>query len=67
MGDLLVLRGYHVLMSEWYPIERYGDRHRWKELKKFPCNYDADSWGNFIAFREHGELERFLREFAPTA
>lgn len=48
----LLEKGYHVLISEWHPILRYGIRHEWRRLAKYPCELgDAKAWGNLLAFR----------------
>ena len=61
LAEDLVERGYEVLVSEWYPIERYGaygDTHRWRALKRYPTELvDGDAWGNLIAGRS---VERFV-------
>lgn len=50
---LLRARGYHVLVSEWHPVRRYGERHRWRRFvdpdRGRPA---AGSWGNLIAGAE---------------
>ncbi len=49
--DYLVNRGYSVYVSEWHPIIRYGIRHDWLGLKKYPCKLESDkAWGNLLAF-----------------
>ena len=45
-------KGYTVLVSEWHPIERYGIRHSWHRISRWPCRIPRDSWGNLIAFSE---------------
>jgi FkbM family methyltransferase len=56
LGDLLVKQGYTVLLSEWYPINRYGGNHQWKRIKEYPCDLDDEKgWGNFIAFKKSYE------------
>lgn len=53
IGDLLLSKGYTVFASEWWPIERYGTRHRWRTIKPFPCELDdPKGWGNFVAFTD---------------
>ena len=42
-------RGYSVLLSEWHPIERYGIRHSWRRLRRYPTEISEHAWGNFIA------------------
>lgn len=60
-GDLaqyLVDRGYSVFASEWYPIERYGVRHQWRRLLRWPAEIPADAWGNLVAFIDPPDSER---------
>jgi FkbM family methyltransferase len=52
MADYLVARGYRVIVSEWYPIERYGVAHKWRRHAEYPCSLeDSTGWGNLIAVR----------------
>ncbi len=53
MADGLVARGYTVYLSEWHPIVRYGGRHDWRQVSRYPAPLGSDdAWGNLIAFRE---------------
>ena len=53
MARYLNERGYTVLVSEWHPIVRYGVRHDWHRLVRYPCELnDPSAWGNLIAFLE---------------
>ena len=53
LGDYLLGRGYDVYLSEWYPIERYGIEHRWRCIRRYPCETGVPScWGNFIALQK---------------
>jgi len=55
MADYLQDKGYAVYVSEWYPIQRYGVRHQWRSLRKYPCELtDPAAWGNLLAI--HGEV-----------
>lgn len=46
-------RGYHVMVSEWYPVEAYGGPHRWRRFMPYPCELaDPRAWGNLIALAE---------------
>jgi FkbM family methyltransferase len=53
MISFLEEKGYHVILSEWFPIVEYGMSHKWKsfstenllELDK------SKNWGNLIAYR----------------
>lgn len=51
--EYLKEREYNVLISEWYPIIEYGQKHRWK---RFVTDYaritDSDAWGNIIAVKK---------------
>lgn len=50
LADSLVERGYEVLVSEWFPIERYGIQHRWRRFARYPTALrDPRAWGNLIA------------------
>ena len=53
LAKFLVERQYHVYVSEWHPVVRYGIRHDWKCLMRYPCELsDPKAWGNLLAFRE---------------
>lgn len=70
LGDFLLKVGYSVFLSEWYPVERYGKSHRWRNWRAFPCQLsDRNAWGNFVAFSRApaapvlaGYLRRFQRD-----
>ena len=52
MADYLAERGYAVYLSEWHPIVRYGVKHQWRQVTKYPCEVASEAaWGNFLAFR----------------
>lgn len=53
LADYLQEKGYSVYVSEWHPIVRYGIRHDWRQLTRYPCALaDPRGWGNLLAFRE---------------
>lgn len=59
IGHFLLEKGYHVYLSEWHPIIRYGVKHDWCCLNRYPCDlYDDAGWGNFLAFREDIDPQR---------
>ncbi len=61
LGEFLVKKGYHVMLSEWYPIVSYGGRHQWCALKRFPAELESQSaWGNFIAFSSVELRDEFI-------
>jgi FkbM family methyltransferase len=60
MANLLSDQGYIVLISEWHPIESYGQKHKWNRLERYPYNLSNDSgWGNIIAILDY-DLVRML-------
>lgn len=53
LANYLVDKGYTVYVSEWHPIIRYGIRHDWRQLSRYPCELaDEKGWGNLLAFRD---------------
>lgn len=61
LADLLGGSGYHLAVSEWYPVTDYGGTHRWRRV--FPYGdgpLDAEAWGNLVAFTDEGTMERFM-------
>ncbi len=53
MADFLAGQGYTVYVSEWHPILRYGQRHDWHRLQKYPCELASEeAWGNLLAFSD---------------
>ena len=54
--------GFAVLVSEWYPIERYAGKHRWRSVREYPCDLDdASGWGNLIASKDRALLRTISR------
>lgn len=49
LANFLAECGYTVLVSEWYPIERYGVQHQWRRLARWPVDVPDDAWGNLVA------------------
>ena len=61
LADTLVARDYQVLVSEWFPGQRYGGSHRWRRFARYPTELeDPSAWGNLIAARS-------LSDFTPAA
>jgi FkbM family methyltransferase len=54
LGEYLHARGYIVLISEWYPVVKYGTNHRWRVLHDYPGAKISEilAWGNIIAVRD---------------
>ncbi len=58
MGHLLLDLGYHVFMSEWHPIVRYGIKHQWRRFVRYPSEPATPlAWGNLLAFAEKPDEE----------
>jgi FkbM family methyltransferase len=51
LAEELVGHGYQVLVSEWFPVERYGGAgHAWRRFARYPTELlDSRAWGNLIA------------------
>jgi hypothetical protein len=63
LAEYLHELGYNIIVSEWYPIERYGITHKWRKFHKYPCKlYDPNAWGNFICIREQELYDNFCKE-----
>ncbi len=53
IAEFLIDKGYVVYLSEWHPIIRYGVRHDWCRLIKYPEPLRTPhAWGNLLAFVE---------------
>lgn len=66
LAQFLIEKGYDVLVSEWHPIIRYGISHDFKALRRYvPGTISGDSWGNFLAVRSGGDVDRLI-EHART-
>ena len=61
LAEFLTNLHYHVYVSEWYPIHKYGIRHDWRCLQKYPANLlDPKSWGNLIAFHQTPDQNKIV-------
>lgn len=64
IADYLVEKGYKLFVSEWYPIAKYGTKHRWKKLMEYPSNLDdPESWGNLIAVLYEKDYELLKQQY----
>jgi len=74
MCEYLVEKGYTVYVSEWHPIIRYGIRHDWRQLIRYPCELaDPNGWGNLLVFKNdpgekviHEALQKVLTVKSPN-
>jgi len=55
--------GYVVFVSEWHPIERYGIKHSWNRMRRYPCDTSPTVWGNLVAFLTEPEPKMLRRAF----
>ena len=54
--------GYYIIISEWYPIVKYGIKHKWRGFLDYPCNLvDKNAWGNFICFKNYNLYKQFKK------
>lgn len=61
MASYLQERGYKLIVSEWYPIKRYGGPHDWRRFEIYPCKLaDEKAWGNLFAARDSDVYEALL-------
>lgn len=61
LADFLVGHGYRLIVSEWHPIKRYGDTHKWRRFAAYPCQLeDPKGWGNIFAAKKDGLYESLL-------
>ena len=56
---------YKIIISEWYPIQRYGKKHNWKRFLSPPDLPDEKSWGNVFAIQSdyYDEFSEFIKRF----
>jgi FkbM family methyltransferase len=61
LSRFLFEKGYTVYVSEWHPVVRYGIRHDWRQLKRYPCELaEHAGWGNLLAFRNPIDEEQLV-------
>jgi FkbM family methyltransferase len=54
-------KGYHVYVSEWHPIIRYGIRHEWKRFFKYDKQViSTKGWGNIVAFLDMPDEKKLV-------
>jgi FkbM family methyltransferase len=53
LACFLADHGYNLVVSEWYPIKKYGGPHDWRCFNRYPSElHDTKAWGNIIAARD---------------
>jgi len=61
LAAYLIQYDYHLIISEWYPIERYGGKHRWRRFMTYPCQLaDPQGWGNIIAVKDSSTFKQLF-------
>lgn len=59
LASFLLGQGYHLIISEWYPIKGYGELHNWRRYATYPCKLlDPLAWGNIFAVRDKSLFEQ---------
>lgn len=65
MAEFLTAHGYEIVVSEWYPIRKYGEAHAWRGFRRYPCELSEEaSWGNVLAVRDGVDEELLLNAVA---
>lgn len=60
MAEFLYKKKYHIIISEWFPIKRYGISHQFRKFHNYPCELkDVNAWGNFICFKKEDDFNKF--------
>lgn len=60
--NFLLEKEYHIYISEWHPIVRYGIQHQWKRFFKYNNNaIHPQSWGNILAFKDAPDEEKLVK------
>jgi len=63
MADYLVGKGYHVLVSEWRPIVKYGEQHSWRGYFTYPHKlHDDKAWGNLISTNDDEIFQKLIKK-----
>jgi len=68
LADYLLGKGYHVLVSEWRPIVRYGEQHSWRGYFTCPHKlHDEKAWGNLVATNDDEVYRQLLKRCKPKS
>ena len=63
LAQFLAGKGYSLLISEWYPIEKYGVQHSWRRFAEYPCWLKSPrAWGNIFAVQEQALYQALVQE-----
>ena len=62
LAQYLEETGYKIIISEWYPIVKYGSRHKWRRFSTYPCQLESEeAWGNIIAAKDDATFDSLLK------
>jgi FkbM family methyltransferase len=69
LANYLATQGYHVITSEWHPIQRYGVTHRWYRFSEGspPLLKNPLGWGNILAVRDAADAPAMRAACARAA
>ena len=58
----LTRHGYHVVVSEWFPVVKYGTQHRFRHSYIFADGHITETgWGNLLGFRNRDDAHLFIK------
>lgn len=60
LASFLTEKGYHVLVSEWFPVRQYGTAHKWRDFWVYPGEPRGGelAHGNLIAVKDKEAFEK---------
>ena len=63
MAKFIQQKGYHLIISEWYPIIEYGLQHKWRCFETYPYDLQdkKNGWGNIIAVKDTAFLNKLSK------
>lgn len=64
LAEYLFQNGFNVIVSEWFPIEQYGEfgYHTWRSFAQYPCTLrDTNAFGNLIATSDSKVFPELLK------
>lgn len=69
LAAYIVAQGYTLITSEWYPIEKYGVQHAWRQFAEGspPPIIDPKGWGNILAVRDAADMPALRAACARAA
>lgn len=59
MANFIKEKGYFLIYSIWFPIQKYGEQHNWKKMSTSFEDIESDDWGNIIAFSNKEDYDSF--------